>query len=326
MAKFDEQYNKILEEVFLSGYKYNDPNRDGVQRLEIPMINLYCKPKEGFPALTVKEVYYKGAFAELLFFMSGSTDIRKLWEMGVRFWDKDWARYNKYSDAAVRYLYDCWKRSQEEDDLKVLDKPTIDIYDMGKIYPHQWRNANGVDQLYNLVYNMIKTPMSTSLIVNSWNPGDMSEMCLPPCHYSFQVICQPVNDTYKFSLVWNQRSTDFFLGTPVNIMFYTALAQILELFTGYKCTAVIGELKNVHLYDNQIEAAEELMQRNVNKYSESKLEINKDKFKNFFKNPSSLNFNSVINSLSLQDFNLVGYESYPKLKVEMLSYNKKQES
>lgn len=315
MAVFDRQYKKILEEIYYGGYKYQDPNRKGVERIEIPMINIYCRPSVSFPALTTKEIYFKGAIAELLFFMSGSTDIRKLWEMGVRFWDKDWAHFHKYSEIVMNELYNEWKNNEGQE----LDS----VYDMGKIYPHQWRNANGVDQLFNLVSSMINTPMSTSLIVNSWNPADLKDMCLPPCHYSFQIVCQPVGDTYMFSLIWNQRSTDFFLGTPVNIMFYSALAQVLEIFTGYKCTAVIGELKNVHIYDNQVGVAKELMKRDPELHPDSKLEIDKSKFKLFFKNPSALNFNSVINSLSLQDFNLVGYKCYPKLKVEMLSYNKK---
>jgi thymidylate synthase len=322
MAVFDGQYKKVLEEIYYGGYKYQDPNRDGVERIEISMINLYCRPSVGFPALTTKEVYFKGAIAELIFFMSGSTDIRKLWEMGVRFWDKDWAHFHKYSESAANYLYEGWKSNKED----YKDASVSQIYDMGKIYSHQWRNANGVDQLYKLVSSMINTPMSTSLIVNSWNPADLPDMCLPPCHYSFQIICQPVKDTYTFNLVWSQRSTDFFLGTPVNIMFYAALAQVLEIMTGYKCAAVIGELKNVHIYDNQIEVAKELMFRDPELHGESKLVIDKSKFKLFLDNPSSLNFNSVINSLSLQDFSLVGYNSYPKLKVEMLSYNKKQES
>lgn len=318
MAVFDGQYKKVLEEIYYGGYRYQDPNRDGVERIEIPMINLYCRPSVGFPALTTKEVYFKGAIAELLFFMSGSTDIRKLWELGVRFWDKDWAHFHKYSETAANYLYDGWKENKKE----CIGKSASKIYDMGKIYSHQWRNANGVDQLYKLVSSMINNPMSTSLIVNSWNAADLPKMCLPPCHYSFQILCQPVNDTYKFNLVWSQRSTDFFLGTPVNIMFYTALAHILEILTGYTCSAVIGELKNVHIYDNQINVAKELMFRDPELYSESKLEIDKSKFKLFLENPSILNFNSVINSLSLSDFKLRGYKSYPKLKVEMLSYNK----
>jgi thymidylate synthase len=318
MAIFDRQYKKILEEIYYSGYKYQDPNRKGVERIEIPMINIYCRPSISFPALTTKEIYFKGAIAELLFFMSGSTDIRKLWEMGVRFWDKDWANFHKYSETSANYLYEGWKEKKKEH----ISKASASIYSMGRIYSHQWRNANGVDQLYNLVSSMINTPMSTSLIVNSWNPADLPKMCLPPCHYSFQVICQPVEDTYKFTLAWSQRSTDFFLGTPVNIMFYAALAQVLEIMTGYSCVAVIGELKNVHIYDNQIEVAKELMARDPELYLDSRLEIDKSKFKLFLENPSALNFNSVINLLSLQDFNLVGYKCYPKLKVDMLSYNK----
>ncbi len=317
MAIFDYQYKTLLQKISTSGFRYQDPNREGVERLQLSKAEVHCKPSEGFPALTTKQVYFKGAVAELLFFMSGSTDIRNLWKRGVRFWDKDWARFKEYNEYTVNYLYNAWEFSEEDDSVEKLP---AHVYDMGKIYPHQWRNANGVDQLFNLVSTMINNPMSTSMIVNSWNPSDLPEMCLPPCHYSFQVMCQPLRDTYIFRLIWNQRSTDIFLGTPVNIMFYTILAHILEILTGYQCIEVTGELKNVHIYDNQMQAVAEQLKRDVDLYGESKLVIDKSKFKLFFKNPSNLNFNSVINSLSLSDFKLVGYESYPKLKVEMLSY------
>lgn len=317
MGAFDRSYKKVLEKVYMTGYKYEDPNRKGVKRIELQRVDIHSTLELGFPALTTKEVYFKGAIAELLFFMSGSTDIRNLWKMGVRFWDKDWARHHGFSEEGVKNLYEGWKTGRRV----YTSEESEYVFDMGKIYPHQWRKSNGVDQLYQLVSTMIKTPMSTSLIVNSWNPSDLSQMCLPPCHYSFQVLCKPVEDTYEFDLVWNQRSTDLFLGTPVNIMFYAALAHVLEVFTGYKCNKVVGELKNVHIYDNQVEVVEELLTRDTDIYKESKLVIDKSKFKLFIKNPTSLNFDNVINSLSLQDFKLEGYMSYPKLKVEMLSYN-----
>jgi thymidylate synthase len=318
MAIFDYHYRQVLKDIYWKGFVYEDPNRKGVERKQIAKATLSCNPHEGFPALTTKQVYFKGAVAELLFFMSGSTDIRNLWKMDVRFWDKDWARYHKFTDETIKYLYNAWEYSEIDDRMNRLPDS---LYDMGKVYPYQWRKANGVDQLYNLVFNMVTNPMSTSLIVNSWNAGDLVDMCLPPCHYSFQVMCQPVGKRYVFRIIWDQRSTDFFLGTPVNMMFYTLLGHVLEALTGYKCIEVSGELKNVHIYDNQMDVVKEQLDRPVDTYGESKLVLDKSKFKIFIQNPTSLNFDYVIKSLSLSDFKLEGYASYPKLKVEMLSYN-----
>jgi thymidylate synthase len=152
MGAFDRNYKKVLEKVYMTGYKYEDPNRKGVKRIELQRVDIHSTLELGFPALTTKEVYFKGAIAELLFFMSGSTDIRNLWKMGVRFWDKDWAHYHKYSEAAANYLYEGWKAKKKEH----TSKASASIYSMGRIYSHQWRNANGVDQLFNLVSSMIK--------------------------------------------------------------------------------------------------------------------------------------------------------------------------
>lgn len=352
MAAIDNTYREILSEILRKGYEYEDPNRKDVKRKEIfSTVLRHDLVNDGFPALTTKEVYFKGAVAELLFFFSGSTDIRDLWKRGVRFWDKDWSGFNGHLPGQLEDLYSDWKQY----DLNGRYSDLTSLYNMGKIYPKQYRNFGGVDQLLNLVNTMRENPMSTSLIVNSWNVPELSEMCLIPCHYSFQILMRPLRldqrwkgsgvklnlkeskkyknsgdyydslglPKYGFELHWSQRSTDFLLGTPINTLFYATMAKILEKLTGHRALAVQGDLKNVHLYDNQIAAAKEQLTRSTETHPNCELELS-DNFDlevaEFLAGEKDLT--SFINNLSTDDFKLKNYDNYPPIKVEMLAYNK----
>ncbi len=313
MSRIDREYEKILSEIFFKGYKYLDPSRKGVYRYEIPSYNVrYCLEDNKIPVISLKKIYYKGAINELICFLNGFTDVREYWKRGVNFWDKDVARFNNISVEELRNTTD--------------DKLT----DMGAIYPFQWRNPEN-DQIAQLIYSMVHNPMSTSLIVNSWDSKQLKNMCLPPCHYSFQVICYPVDDTYEFELHWSQRSTDVFLGLPTNVIFYSLLCRLLELFTGYKAKNVVGDLKNVHLYDNQYSAAVEVASRNPFFHNDPSLEISDElqsmleDSNSIIKNLSYKNFiiylDSILSNLSDDMFKVIGYESYSPIKVEMLAHS-----
>lgn len=323
MSKFDKEYHSLLNKIMNEGYIYEDPNRQGVNRKEIESYTLRQDLTKGFPAITTKEAYFKGAVGEMLFFLSGSTDIRDLWKHGVRFWDKDWARFRGYTEEQVKELYRFYKKGE-------VGAYGIN-YDMGAIYPKQYRNFGGVDQFYNLVNTLKNNPMSTSLIVNAWNPSELPLMCLPPCHYGFQVTARPLSEIemikynvgksstrpvkYGFTIHWEQRSTDVFLGTPVNIMYYSLVALLLEKLTGHKALAVQGNLRNVHLYDNQFDAVKEQLSRDTDKYQESFVSfpgLDEDFWK--------YDVDVILNTLKVSDFVLNNYESYPAIKVDMLSY------
>lgn len=315
MAHFDTTYHNLLKEILDNGYWYDDPNRQGIKRKEIASVTLRHEFKHGFPVVTTRKIYTKGAIGELLFFLSGSTDIRGLWRRGVNFWNPDWARYNNLSKQNVENLIRDWTTNTETED---------NAYKMGSIYPKQYRNFGGVDQIKNLIETMKSNPMSTSLIVNSWNVGELKDMCLPPCHYSFQVVCKPVSwneQGYAFELHWSQRSTDIYLGTCTNVVFYSGLCKLLEAVTGYKALAVQGDLKNVHLYDNQIAAAKEQVTRETDKYNNCELKLSEKAIKiiNSY-NKGNLSLDILITSLEVEDFILEGYESYPSIKVPMLTY------
>ena len=344
MAHIDNTYHKILSEILERGYDYDDPNRQGIKRKEISSATLRHEFKNGFPVVTTRKIYTKGAIGELLFFLSGSTDIRGLWRRGVDFWTPDWARYKNLSKQDVDTCIKEWVWDRETND---------EVYKMGSIYPKQYRNFGGVDQIKNLIETMKSNPMSTSLIVNSWNVGELKEMCLPPCHYSFQVVCRPLSamerkviagdvlleyeaglenlednlnsyniPKYGFELHWSQRSTDFYLGTCTNVVFYSDLCKLLEVITGYKALAVQGDLKNVHLYDNQIAAAKEQVTRDTERNNNCELRLSEKAIKDIYHyNKGNISLDTLINNLTTEDFILEGYESYPAIKVPMLTYD-----
>jgi len=337
MSKIDRTYLQGLSSILEEGYLYEDANRKGVYRREIPSFTLRHNLSEGFPIISLKKSFFKGAVAELLFFLSGSTDIRDLWKRGVYFWDKDWARFHGYDEKTILEL---------KEDYKGDNKKLSSYYDMGRIYPAQYRDLKGVDQIRTVLYTLKNNPMSTSMIVNAWNPTELTMMCLPPCHYGFQIVGRPLRlqermslhfDKYKegatgvdesipkygFEIHWQQRSTDYFLGTPINVQYYALMAHLFEILTGHKALAIQGDLKNVHLYDNQFQQAQELRKRNAHKYGNAKLAtsnfLNRVKDDSYF---DKLSFDEILNDIKVEDFILEGYESYPKIAVNMLSYDK----
>jgi thymidylate synthase len=340
MSKVDSLYQEGLIEI-MNGYEYEDPNREGVHRKEILNFTFSHDFSYGFPALSTKEVYFKGAIQELLFFLSGSTDIRDLWKKGVHFWDKDWAKFHGHNLAKVDLLK---KHSKNQ-------VYTNENYDMGRIYPAQYRawtnleevgyntySKNNVDQIHNVLHKLRNNPLDTSMIVTAWNPAELDEMCLPPCHYGFQIVGRPltldeqvewshqnkVETTNKevpkfgFEIHWQQRSTDFFLGTPINVMYYAAMAKLFEKITGHKALGIEGDLKKVHLYDNQWDVAKEQISRDTRKYGESELDIVVDNEELWLED-----IDTILSNLTLENFVLKNYESYSKLAVPMLAYNKK---
>lgn len=296
MAVFDKTYKDLIGTILEKGKLQNDPNRKGTQRLNIPSYTLRHENEDGFPALTLRKVSTKLAWAELSFFLTGSTDIRELWKRGVNFWDKDTANFHGVTEQDFKKLKQWWKQGEEVEGL---------WYEMGRIYPYQYRSFAGeFDQIEYLVQELRENPLSSSLVVSAWNPNESHLMCLRPCHYGFQVIGQELKEGYGFEVHWNQRSTDSFLGTVINVQYYHLLGMVLEKLTGHKFLAVQGDLKNVHLYDNSIQAAEALLLRSDDLPS-PKVEI-----------IGEIDYNNLkIEQLVVKD-----YQHHGELKVEMKAY------
>jgi len=343
MSVIDKTYRKILVDIVNGGYNYPDPERKGIKRKELLSHEFRHEFKDGFPAITTKKLFYKNVVTELLWFLRGDTNIKYLLKNGCNIWNKDAYNY---------YLKQCkesgLKSSFSYKDFVFVcknggsDLKTGYVYgDLGPVYGHQWRNFNGVDQIEKLIQGLRDKPMGTKHIVNSWNAGDLKDMALEPCHYGFQILVKPLNRAemivhktapispvdkrvmfeestlYGFELHWTQRSVDTFLGLPYNIASYATLALMIEKLTGYKALAIQGDLKNVHLYSNSVEAVQTQLYRGVNDYSKCELKFDNESCK-ANTDWTKQSMDDLLDELYPGNFELIGYKSHPHIAVEML--------
>jgi len=341
LSNIDKNYHNLLDEILQKGYWYDDPKRRDVKRLEIPSYTFRHEFKDGFPAITTKKLNYHSVVTELIWFLKGDTNIKYLLDNNCNIWNKDAYNYS---------FKEGYNRTVEN----FIDQVKIGNFsgNLGPVYGHQWRNSNGVDQISNLITNLKEQPLATDHIVSSWNPADLKDMALPPCHDYFQIIVRPLSfeerlklskysfnikldeqdiifeleeeniSKYGFELHWHQRSVDTFLGLPFNIASYATLALIIEKLTEYKALAIQGDLKKVHLYDNSIDAVKEQLSRDVNKYDNIELMF-KDEFHYITDKSISgeLSLDKIISEMKPDWFKLNNYESYPYIKVEMNERN-----
>lgn len=299
MAKIDYEFSELCKKILTEGKEYENKNR-GVKRLQIPSYTFRHEFKDGFPAITNKKLYWKGIVGELIWFLRGDNDVKFLNDNKITIWNKD--AYNWHKKTAEVVL--------SEEEFYKLGTGSV-----GQNYSVQWRKFNGnTDQIKNLVDEMSKDIMSSRLKVNAWNPSEVELTALPPCHSEFQVIGVPLEDgKFGFELHWNQRSVDTFLGLPFNIASYGLLAKIIEDITGFKALAIEGTLKCVHFYDNQYEAAKQLVERNPDNHPNCELLIKETDY------AKPVNIDTVFKNYTIKDFQLVGYTSDEEIKVEMLA-------
>lgn len=242
-------YKEIVRNVLENGVL--KPNRTGVDTIAIAGAMFEHDMAEGFPLLTTKHVPFRLIASELEFFINGITDKQWLKYRNNHIWD-EWA-----SPIKVPYGTD------EETKRKMAEES-----DLGPIYGYQWRNFDGsysedggmddgVDQLAKLVETLKKNPMDRRMIVSAWNPKQIGQMALPPCHYGFQVT---VLDG-KLNLLWNQRSVDVALGLPFNIASYGLLLHLLAKEAGLAEGKLVGFLADVHIYINHIDGLKEQLTR-----------------------------------------------------------------
>ena len=334
MAVVDKNYHNLLEKILQEGYTYEDPNRKGVNRIEIPSYTFRHEFKDGFPAITTKKLHYKNVVTELIWFLRGDTNIKYLVDNGCNIWNKD--AYNYYKKHI--YPEDSLDFNDFVDFIKNHDIQTLidcGVGNLDKVYGYYWRDYDGFDQIKDVIDKMINTPMSSEIIVTARNPNDKDNQALPCCHYGFQIVVRPLeaytghivdfgnemfskdtevwgSNSYGFELHWQQRSVDTFLGLPFNIASYATLALILEKITGYKALAIQGDLKKVHLYDNSFDAVIEQLSRDVDKYSCGVFDF--PAFDEF----EWETLDELFHKIQPEDITLEGYESYPGIKVEML--------
>ncbi|KQW81193.1 thymidylate synthase [Devosia sp. Root413D1] len=223
---------------------------------------------KGFPLLTTKKLHIKSIVYELLWFLRGETNVRWLQERGVKIWD-EWADANG---------------------------------DLGPVYGSQWRSwpdgdGGTIDQIANVVKSITTKPDSRRHIVTAWNPAEVDDMALPPCHCLFQFY---VADG-KLSCQLYQRSADLFLGVPFNIASYALLTEMMAQVTGLKPGEFVHSFGDLHLYHNHFDQARLQLSRDPRPLP--RLTINPDKRDIF--------------DFEFEDFMITGYDAHPSIKAEI---------
>lgn len=257
----EQQYLDLLKKIMKEGNVKED--RTGTGTRSIFGHQLRFDLQNSFPLLTTKKVYWKAVVHELLWFISGSTNIKYLQDNGVKIWD-EWADENG---------------------------------DLGPVYGKQWRDFDGVDQLSEVIQRIKDVPHDRRLIVSAWNPTQIKEMALPPCHCLFQFY---VADG-KLSCQLYQRSADVFLGVPFNIASYALLTCMIAHVCGLEPGEFVHTFGDVHIYSNHYEQVEEQLSRSC--YAMPKLLLN--------------NKISSIEDFKYKDIFLSGYKSHPAIKAKV---------
>ena len=255
MNKLDKQYQELLSTILEYGVDKSD--RTGTGTKSIFGYTIRHNMEDGFPLLTTKKMAIKTMMTELKWFLKGDTNIKYLVDNGCNIWNGDaYKNYEKYA-MANSYGVDILSMEEFIDEIKTNDEFAEKWGDLGRIYGAQWRDWEGFDQMDNLINQIKKNPDSRRLMVSAWNVPEIQFVVLPPCHYGFQ--CYVADG--KLSLMWNQRSVDTFLGLPFNIASYGTLLLLLCEETGYRPGHLIGNLGDVHLYNNHLDQAKEQISR-----------------------------------------------------------------
>ena len=260
------QYENLLLDVLQNGIPSND--RTGVGTISLFGTRMEFDLSKAFPLITSKKVFLKGVIYELLWFLKGDTNVRWLQEHGVHIWD-EWADENG---------------------------------DLGPVYGAQWRSwpaptpddpNRTIDQISNVLDLIRNHPDSRRMVVSAWNPAEVENMALPPCHALFQFY---VADG-RLSCQLYQRSCDMFLGVPFNIAEYALLTMMVAQQTGYRPGRFIWVGGDTHIYRNHLEQVVKQLEREPRPYPHM-----------------SIDKASGIDAYTYDDFHLTGYDPWPAIK------------
>ena len=298
MNTLDKKYQQLLSDIIEFGVEKKD--RTGTGTISEFGHQIRHKMSEGFPLLTTKKMAWKQIVSELLWFLTGQTNIQFLLKYNNHIWDGD--AYKNYQTKMTEWFGNETQLTKEQfiDKIKIDNEFAQKWGDLGPIYGKQWRQwkteTGKIDQIDDLIKTLKTNPDSRRLMVSAWNVGELDTMTLPPCHYGFQVwtreltyserykiwftnnyetgmeyyegIVPNFDDAYyeptptrEISLMWNQRSVDTFLGLPFNIASYGLLLHIIANEVNMIPGELIGNLGDTHLYSNHIEQAKEQISR-----------------------------------------------------------------
>ena len=267
-------YHDLLELVLEKGEERTD--RTGTGTLSIFGAQARFDLREKFPLLTTKKLHLKSIIHELLWFLRGDTNVRYLNDHGVTIWD-EWANESG---------------------------------DLGRVYGAQWRDWRGengvrVDQIEKVISQIQSNPDSRRLMVSAWNPAEIEQMALPPCHVLFQFYVSASRtdssggeQNGELSCQLYQRSADLFLGVPFNIASYALLTLMMARVTNLRPGDFVHTFGDLHLYKNHLEQAREQLTRSFRPLPQMQL------------NPAIKN----IHDFQFEDFELIGYDPHPSIK------------
>lgn len=305
MNNLDKQYLELLDDILVNGTSKDD--RTGTGTWSVFGRQIRHNMKDGFPLLTTKKMAWKTMTKELLWFLSGDTNIKWLVENNCNIWNGD--AYKAYLNKdSVKHQWERGGDIAEMDVFLNIIKDSADneeFGELGPVYGKQWRDWNGNDQIKNLIKGLKENPDGRRHMVSAWNVSDLDQMVLPPCHYGFQCY---VRDGKYLSLMWNQRSVDTFLGLPFNIASYGMLLLMLAKECDLIPDQLIGNLGDVHLYKNHVEQAIEQTKREPYTLPDMKLTSNHN-----FRAAMKGNMNEI----DMGDFILFGYQYHPTIKAPL---------
>lgn len=355
----ERQYLNLLQDILDNGIKKED--RTGTGTISVFGRQIRHKMSEGFPLLTTKKMFTKGIFTELLWILRGQTNIQPLVQQGNNIWVGD--AYKNYVSKQTDMFIPIWTQEEFIEQIKTNDEFAEKWGELGPVYGKQWRrwskfhptmHENGytlpagqtnIDQIQNLINDLKTNPDSRRLIVSAWNPSDLQEMTLPPCHNFFQFytrelsfeerleLIQPYGmdalnpearekwmeenniPTRAISLMFNMRSVDVPLGLPFNIASYATLLQLIAEEVNMIPEELVANLGDTHIYQNQIDGAREQLEREPRPLP--KLIINDE-----FWNPDEVQGKKSLlelldgspDTITYEDFLIGEYDPHPPIK------------
>lgn len=291
----EQAYLDLCKRIITEGEFRPDRTGTGTKSIFAPPQLRFDLSDNTFPLLTTKRVFARGIIHELLWFVAGCTDAKKLQENGIKIWDGNGSR---------EFL----------DKVGLVDNREGDL---GPVYGFQWRHfgaeyktceddysGQGVDQLQEVIKRLKTNPYDRRIILSAWNPKDFSKMALPPCH----ILCQfyvnfPSNARPKLSCQLYQRSCDIGLGVPFNIASYALLTRMIAHLVDMDCGEFIHTMGDAHVYMDHIEPLKIQVQRTPTEFP--KLEINSDRLSEI----------KSIDDFRYEDFEIIGYK--PQKTIEM---------
>jgi len=354
MNKLDFDYLNILEDILNNGVIKTD--RTGTGTISVFGRQIRHRMSDGFPLLTTKKMAWKNVITELIWFLRGDTNLRYLVNNKCHIWDGD--AYKKYTKitSSNDSKWDRWMRDNGDGTVSMftkeefIEKIKTDAEfsekwgDLGKIYGYQWRKwmenseKEGLDQINEVINDLKNNPDSRRIMVTAWNPMDLPNQVLPPCHYGFQLWtrelsfaervslinpipnllnhkdCDAINLPKRaVSLMWNQRSCDFPLGVPFNITSYSLLLIIISKLVNMVPEELIGNFGDSHIYLDQQNGVREQLLRKNKSFPLPKLVLSNNFYNLIKMYEIDKNLNNFFESIDTSDFELQNYKSHEKI-------------